>query len=83
MKVKNIESLSKELRRNLDQLYFGNGYVSSSSSSWYDEYDNDCPACRHLDNIIEINKYENDDYNRFEDDATVLMITVDNDAIHF
>lgn len=83
MKVKNIESLRKELRKNLDQLYFGNAYVSSSSSSWYDEYDNDHPACRHLDNIIEINKYENDDYNRFEDDATVLMITVDNDAIHF
>lgn len=83
MKVKNIESLRKELKKNLDQLYFGNAYVSSSSSSWYDEYDNDRPACRHLDNIIEINKYENDDYNRFEDDATVLMITVDNDAIHF
>lgn len=38
MKVKNIESLRKELRKNLDQLYFGNAYVSSSSSSWYDEY---------------------------------------------
>lgn len=83
MKVKNIENLRNELKRNLDQLYFGNAYVSSSSSSWYDEHDNDRPACRHLDNIIEINKYENDDYNRFEDDATVLMITVDNDAIHF
>lgn len=28
MKVKNIESLRKELKKNLDQLYFGNAYVS-------------------------------------------------------
>lgn len=69
MKVKNIENLRNELKRNLDQLYFGNGYITNSSSCFYDEYDNDSPACRHLDNIIEINKYENDDYNRFEDDA--------------
>lgn len=84
MKVKNIESLRKELRRNLDQLYFGNAYVSSSSSCFYDEYDNDRPAVRHLDNVIEINKYEDDNFNRFDDDCIdSLLITVDNDAVHF
>ena len=84
MKVKNIESLRKELRRNLDQLYFGNGYITNSSFCFYDEYDNDNPEIRHLDNVIEINKYKDDNFNRFDNDCIdSLLITVDKDAVHF
>lgn len=84
MKIKNIENLRKELKRNLDQLYFENAYVTSSSANFYDEYDNDHPACRHLDDVIEINKYEEDNFDRFEVDCIdSLLITVNDDAIHF
>ena len=64
MKVKNIENLRNELKRNLDQLYFGNGYITNSSFCFYDEYDNDNPEIRHLDNVIEINKYKDDSFNK-------------------
>lgn len=83
MKVKNIENLRKELRRNLDQLYFGNGYVDSALYLSCGVMDDEYTACHRLDNPIYINKYKDSNYKLGEDTVDELFITVDAKAIHF
>ena len=83
MKVKNIENLRNELRRNLDQLYFGNGYIHSGLYISYDKKESDRPGCSRLDNVIYITKYE-DNYYKLDDECVdELIITVDDNAVHF